>query len=325
MPITNTIRNAKKTFNIFSKTTLLHKFLYFLAFLICIILMTNYGKTQVEGFEKKKKTNEFTMNTEMADIYDDFYVSIYDDLVFYKHKNDFEIGNLIKYSNMIEEKSNVLDIGSGVGHHVSSLKAHGFNATGIDISPSMINKSKETYPELNFQLADALNGSTFQQNSFTHITCFYFTLYYMKDKHRFFENCMQWLNPGGYLAVHLVNRDKFDPIIPAGNPFGIVSPQKYAKKRITTTTVKFDNYEYKSKFDLKNEVNTKEEPNAFMVETFKNMKNGDVKKNEHQLYMSTQPEILNIAKSVGFIVVSKIDMVECQYDNQYIYILQKPT
>lgn len=323
MPITNPMRKVKKSFNIFSKTTLLHKFLYFLAFIISIMLISNYGKFQVEGFEQK--TNDFEMNTEIPDIYDDFYVSVYDDLVFFKHKNDYEIGHLIKKTNLIKDKSNVLDIGSGIGHHVSSLKAHGFNATGIDISPSMIKKAKETYPDLNFVLGDALNTSIFQSNLFTHITCFYFTLYYIKDKHKFFENCMFWLQPGGYLAIHLVNKDKFDPIVPAGNPFSIVSPQKYADKRITTTTVKFNNYEYKSKFDMKDEIKNNDEPSALMTETFKNLKNGDVKKNEHQLYMSTQSDILNIAKNVGFIIQSKINLVECQYDYQYIYVLQKPT
>jgi hypothetical protein len=41
--------------------------------------------------------------------------------------------------------------------------------------------------------------------------------------------------------------------------------------------------------------------------------------------MLTQAEILDIAKSVGFIIESKIDLVDCQYDSQYVYILQKPT
>ena len=41
--------------------------------------------------------------------------------------------------------------------------------------------------------------------------------------------------------------------------------------------------------------------------------------------MSTQSDILNIAKNVGFIIQSKINLVECQYDYQYIYVLQKPT
>ncbi len=323
MPITNPLRKAKHSFNIFSKTTLLHKILYFLAFLISMSLIYNYGRQRVEGFEQPK-TNEFKSTNDVAEIYDDFYATIYDDLVFNKNKNDYEIGKWLENTRPSKE-SVVLDIGSGTGHHVSSLKAHGYKAVGIDVSPSMVKKAKETYPDLNFQVANVLDSNVFQEQSFTHITCFYFTLYYIQNKQRFFENCMRWLTPGGFLSVHIVNRDKFDPIIPAGNPFNIISPQKYAKKRITTTTVKFDEFEYKSNFVIKDTIESVEEPNAIMKETFKTIKTGNVRQNEHKLYMLTQAEILDIAKSAGFIIESKIDMVECQYDSQYIYILQKPT
>jgi SAM-dependent methyltransferase len=323
MPITNTLRKAKSSFNIFSKTTLLHKILYFLAFLIAMSLILNIGRQQVEGFEEPK-TNIFESKDDVTEIYDDFYATIYDDLVFNKNKNDYEIGKWIKHTKPNQE-SIVLDIGSGTGHHVSSLKAHGYDATGIDISPSMVKKSKETYPDLKFQVADVLTTSLYPAGSFTHVTCFYFTIYYIQNKKLFFENCIQWLRPGGFLAVHIVNRDKFDPIVPAGNPFNIISPQKYAKKRITTTTVKFDKFEYKSNFVMKDSIENNEEPNVLMKETFKTLKNGDVRQNEHKLYMLTQAEILDIAKSVGFIVDSKIDLMDCQYDSQYIYILQKPS
>ena len=325
MPNTNILRKAKQSYNIFSKTTLLHKVLYFLAFLISMSLLFNYGKKRVEGFEQPMpKTNEFKTNEEIPSIYNDFYASIYDDLVFNKNKNDYEI---IKWKKITEpnKDSVVLDIGSGTGHHVSSIKEHGYKVIGIDVSPSMVSQSKKTYPELTFKVADAVNPDIFSDQSFTHITCFYFTLYYIKNKQDFFENCIRWLTPGGFLAIHVVNRDKFDPILPAGNPFSIVSPQKYAKKRITSTTVKFDQFEYKSNFDLKEEIHNEEEPNAIMKETFKNLKNGNVTQNEHKLYMNTQAEILDIAKSVGFIIIAKIDLIECQYDSQYVYILQKPT
>jgi ubiquinone/menaquinone biosynthesis C-methylase UbiE len=286
-------------------------------------LIFNYGRQRVEGFEQPK-TNEFKTTSDVSEIYDDFYATIYDDLVFNKNKNDYEIGKWLENTRP-DNQSVVLDIGSGTGHHVSSLKAHGYKAIGIDVSPSMIKKAKETYPDLNFKLANVLDRNIFQEQSFTHITCFYFTLYYIQNKQQFFDNCMYWLTPGGFLAVHIVNRDKFDPIIPAGNPFNIISPQKYAKKRITTTTVKFDEFEYKSNFVMKETIESVEEPNAIMKETFKTIKNGNVRQNEHKLYMLTQAEILDIAKRAGFIIESKIDMIECQYDSQYIYILQKPT
>jgi len=323
MPTSNTLRKAKRSFNIFSKTTWLHKTLYFLAFLVAMSMALNYGKTQVEGFEQPK-TNGFKINTVVPDIYDSFYTNIYDDLVYSQSKNDYEIGSWVKQAKP-NENSVVLDIGSGTGHHVNLLQKRGYKTTGIDISPSMVAQAKKTYPELNFKVEDALNSNAFKERSFTHITCFYFTLYYIQNKQLFFENCMNWLTPGGFLAVHMVNRDKFDPILPAGNPFTIVSPQKYAKKRITSTTVKFDEFEYKSNFDMKDQIENEGDPNVIMKETFKNNKSGDVRQNEHKLYMSTQAEILDIAKSVGFVIDSKIDLLECQYDSQYIYILQKPT
>ena len=88
--------------------------------------------------------------------------------------------------------------------------------------------------------------------------------------------------------------------------------------------MKFDEFEYKSNFLLKEQVES-DEPNAIMKETFKYNKSGNVRQNEHKFYMSTQAEILEIAKSVGFIIDSKIDLLNCQYESQYIYVLQKPS
>ena len=40
--------------------------------------------------------------------------------------------------------------------------------------------------------------------------------------------------------------------------------------------------------------------------------------------METQKEILTKARNIGFIELASIDMVKCRYENQYLYILQKP-
>ena len=64
---------------------------------------------------------------------------------------------------------------------------------------------------------------------------------------------MYWLEPGGWLALHLVDRNNFDPIIPAGDPFIMISPQNYAKKRITSSVVKFNNFKYRANFKLDEE------------------------------------------------------------------------
>ena len=57
--------------------------------------------------------------------------------------------------------SNVLDIGSGTGHHVDSFKENNIKVKGIDSSKAMVKKSKTTYPENDYVHGDALNGMTF--------------------------------------------------------------------------------------------------------------------------------------------------------------------
>jgi hypothetical protein len=75
---------------------------------------------------------------------------------------------------------------------------------------------------------------------------------------------MNFLKPGGYLVIHLVNRNKFDPILPPGNPLIAISPQRYAKERITNTKIKFNDFEYDADFQLDEKKNT-----ALFVEKFK--------------------------------------------------------
>jgi len=331
MGIKNILKNVYKFFN---KSSKIQKVFYVLAVVFIITMYSdnvNFNAGQ-EGFTASadaEGTSKFEL-IEGPAIYDKFYANVYDELVFCKMKDDFEIGEIINTTRPTTE-SRILDIGSGTGHHVSNFKANGFTAVGVDISPAMVAKAKENYPDSEFKLGDVLETMLYPANSFTHITCLYFTLYYIKNKRQFFENCIHWLRPGGYLAVHLVDRDKFDPILPAGDPFGIVSPQKYAKKRITSTVVKFKGFDYKSEFEVEDTagVNTAGDAdvvaNASLQETFKNKKDGKVRKNKHHFYMATQTAILAIAKSVGFIMTAKIDMLKCQYTHQYIYILQRPT
>lgn len=301
------------------KSSAWEKVFYIFLFIIMVIVALKFAYQPKEGFETsdtEKSTNIVVKKG--TEIYDDFYSNVYDKLVFCKVKNDFEIRTILKVTKP-NKNSKVLDIGSGTGHHVAAFTENGINATGIDISPSMVELSKETYPSSNYMIGNAMNGMLFPQGSFTHITCLYFTIYYIQDKRSFLKNCYNWLTPGGFMILHLVDRDRFDPILPAGDPFSIISPQKYAKKRITSTVVKFKGYDYRSNF----EYNPKEDEAALM-EQFKNTKTGDVRKNEHKLYMPTQKYVLSVAKDTGFILHSQTDMMRCQYETQYIYILQKP-
>ena len=311
------ISPIKSITNIYCKMSNFGKVLVFIALLLIAIVFfksIEIPNSGIEGFD----TQEKFLFKSGDEVYDDFYANIYDYLVFNNIKNSYEIGEIVNKTNA-DETSVILDVGCGTGHHVDTLSQQNLKVLGIDISPSMIKKAKENYPKLDFSVGNILDSSKFNANVFTHILCLYFTIYYFPDKRIFFDNCMEWLRSGGYLVVHLVDREKFDPILPPGNPLYIVSPQKYAKERITTTKVTFNDFVYNSdfKFDKGASIATFDEKFKF--------NNGNVRKQEQKLYMEDTQDILTIAQQCGFILQGKIDLVNCAYENQYLYILVKPS
>ena len=266
-----------------------------------------------EGFEQ---TDSFLFKTN-SQVYDDFYSNIYDYLVFNSLTDDYEVGEIINRTTPTSE-SVILDIGCGTGHNVAKLADNGLNVLGIDISPSMIQKAKENYPQYHFLVGDVLNNNEFKGQSFTHILCLYFTIYYIEDKQRFLNHCYDWLKHGGYLVVHLIDPEKFNPILPSSNRLSVVSPEKYAKEKINNSKLYFKDFVYQVDFDLPKGAKV-----AKIKENFK-FNNGKVRKQEHTLYMESQNRIINYAQESGFIIQGKIDLVHSPYDYQYLYILTKP-
>ena len=311
MKFNKSIETIKKISNNFSTWGII--LVFCLLFLFLVVLFKSFKKR--ENFE----TNKHFLYKTGNDIYDDFYVDIYDDLVYNEVKDNYEIQEIVNKTTPTHS-STILDIGSGTGHHSGKLSEQGYDVLGIDKSQAMINKAKTNYPKTKFVLGDVLaDNPNLENNKFTHILCLYFTIYYIENKQMFFENCMKWLKPGGVLILHVVDRDNFDPIIPAGQGFLIFSPQKYAKKRINTSKVIFNNFTYSSKFDL----NSSENVGTFDEKI--EFSNKSVRKHKHVMYMEDSPELLAKAQNCGFIINDKIELFNCGYDNQYLYILLKPS
>jgi SAM-dependent methyltransferase len=284
-----------------------------LIFVILLMIVVSIFSVKKEGFKNNKS---FSFN-ESNNIYDTFYSNIYDLMVYSQIKNNYEIGEIINKTNL-DERSIILDIGCGTGHHVGLLEDRGYNTIGIDESSAMISKAKNNYPESDFRIANVLNTNIFNYQTFTHILCLYFTIYYIENKEEFFRNCIGWLKPGGYLVVHLVDRDMFDPILPPANPLMLLTPQRYAKKRITKSKIKFDDFYYTANFELNNRDNI-----ARFKEKFE-FNDGKIKKQEHIMYMPTEKEIISIAQSVGFILQGNIDLIHTGYEYNNLYVFVKP-
>lgn len=304
---------TSKLITSFKKVPTIGKISFYLAVALLISFIIFRFAPVKEGLTQNK--NYILM--EGPKVFDNFYVNIYDALLYDEVKNDYEIGEIINKSSPTEE-SIIVDIGSGTGHHVGKLQKDGHNVIGYDISKYMVDKASSNYPNATFKVGDGLDSSIIDNESVTHVLCLYFTIYYMKNKKQFFENVFNWLMPGGYFILHLVNKDKFDPVLPAGNPFEMVSPQEYAKHRITETKIKFKGYEYTGNYEVfPNDI-------ARYKEIFKDDKTNKIRENSHIMYMDTQKKILNQAQDIGFIINSQIDLMNIGYDYHYLYILQKP-
>ena len=290
--------------------------LFLILFSIFEYFFSSGASGRREGFHVKRNELVFKDN---ETLYDDFYSNVYDDLFFNDLKDDYQIGTIVNKTTPTEE-SNILDIGSGTGHIVNKLNAMGFPTIGLDNSSAMIKKSKKNFPNHQFIKGDVSSSQMFPYNSFTHILCLYFTIYYLPNKFTFFENCFRWLRHGGYCIVHLVEPMKFDPLNQSSNPLFLLSPQRYAPKRLTKSKIVFNDFNYQSDFNIDAPNNS-----AVFIEKFSNKDdNTTFLRNEHKLYMESIDTILQKAQEVGFIVSSKIDMVSVQYEYQYLYVFQKP-
>ena len=305
-------------------------FLFILLMIFCFIKRDL--SIHVEGFEQQDKYKVHENDT----IYDNFYADIYDELFIQPNKIEAEVDEIIHITGALEgserDKKNfkVCDLGCGRGHHVHELKKKGvMSVVGCDKSDAMLQNARDLYPTCKFIKGDFMKPMLFSEEEYNVLTCFYFTVYYVQDKRAFLRNCYQWLKPEGYLILHLVDRNHFDPVVPGGKPLFIVSPQKFAKDRITNSLVKFRSFQYKSDFTApptskkRSGGGTGEKNIGKFVEKITDDKTGKVRENIHTYYMPTNREMLEIAKEVGFTVTGQVDLVHVLNEYQYLYILKK--
>jgi len=321
----------KKLYNKVNKMSLIKKIMLIVLASIIITLLSKYILKR-EGFsgynESDQTNNKLLFDKRTGDkIYDDTYASIYDNLVFNRLKNNYEVNKIISITAP-KEKSKVLDVGCGTGHHVNLFDKKDLIAYGIDSSPSMIKIAKERYPTSKYKVNNALNPMIYEEHTFAYITCLYFTIYYIKDKNTLFNNCFKWLLPGGILILHLVDMNKFDPILPIGNNKKQKENEKQSRRK-TTSIYDSDNIKYSADFTIDNTINSNttvlNNANATFKEKIKFKNFNTVRINEHKLYMNTQKSILAIAKNNGFILqsIEELDRIDYQYN--YLYFLVKPS
>jgi SAM-dependent methyltransferase len=254
-----------------------------------------------------------------GDIFTPAYSRMHDTLFRDESKEAYEADLLTEVAG-IKRDSTVVEVGSGTGHRLACLAASsGCRPTGLEDNRGLVSLAQNTYPKGDFAHGSIYTSSGLaDRGRYSHVLVLNFEVYKHADKARFMRSLYGVLAPGGRLALHLVNRDKFDPAVPASAAFVGVSPQNYTDTRIVRSRVVFDTHDYVS--DLK--VPSKGDEYVF-VETLTPKDGGQTVQNRTNLYMPQQKAVLAQARDAGFSLLERYELDAVGYNHHHIYILQK--
>lgn len=101
-------------------------------------------------------------------------------------------------------RERLLDVGCGTGHWSSFFAEMGYQVTGIDISPEMIEVARAAVPDGSFQIADACE-LPFADGSFD-VVASMATLEFVSDPAAAVREMVRCAKPGGRLLVGTLNR-----------------------------------------------------------------------------------------------------------------------
>lgn len=291
-------------------------------------ISTSRGNTSksIEGFQNQQ--SEAYVLKKDDDKYDNFYVSIYDQLFYNDFAVNYELGTI---SNLIpfHTQDKILDMGSTTGHTLGILKEHDYkNVIGLEPSQKMIKESERNYPQTEFVHGKPTDSMLFQDNTFNNILCLQKTIYRYRNKREIFQNAYNWLEDGGHFMVHVVDKDMFDPVLNIAKPFILINPQSVAKKRITKSYVSFEDFTYEGDFQvqpIQSGGGSDSNEKCVYKEVFKPRSDSE-KVREHQttLWIPPKEEIKDIAIESGFILKDTIDLILSRQEYQYIYVFEKP-
>jgi ubiquinone/menaquinone biosynthesis C-methylase UbiE len=317
-------------------------FLFLLFLITCLhyIALVLYDKVtkertmiQVEeGFVDHVDIGPTDRYLDNDELYDSFYASIYDQLAQGAVRTQAEIGLLLhewtSRGGLPVEKMKVLDAGCGTGIAATAFaKMNVSKVIGVDKSAAMIERAeKVTLPAatlteaqqqvIEFRNTDLLNPSALSPAEVTHAIMFYFVPYEVKDLEAVLRNMYVWIAPGGKLAIEVVNKHKFDPMLESAAPWMAFSLQKYSDKRITKSSVTFDKFVYDGEFDL-------QDPSAEFRETFR-FKNGKVRRQRHTFHMPDITDIVKTVSTVGFKYDKFIDLTPIGFEYAYLLCFTHP-
>ena len=121
---------------------------------------------------------------------------LYDD----KHAFVFQYGENVLELLDIKPGEHILDLGCGTGYLTDQIAVKGAVATGIDYSPEMIKKAEQTYPSINFGVADAGNFSFAEPFDAIFSNA---ALHWVKNQDDMMKSVYDNLKPGGRFVAEM--------------------------------------------------------------------------------------------------------------------------
>ena len=245
-----------------------------------------------------QQTDQFIKKYGIRDTYDNFYFYNYDQLNRTQDRVQFEILQFMK-TNPTVKQSQILDVGSGTGVFLQELTPYGFHAEGVDLSPDCVLQCRNIYPNVHVQCGDTLDTKLYSPKTFSHITCFYFTIYEIRDKALFFQNVASWLQPRGFFLIHVVDPQQFSMISPsAGLRPDLVN--EFSRQRITESTVSFPSFTYTLSY-------LPDDSDEWIItETFVDKQTHKRRHNERPFYSVKKSQVVQLAMDVGFTLHSEV-------------------
>ena len=283
------------------------------------------GFTDSQSDSDKSRTSWF----ENDELYDEFYASVYDNLTQLAGRYPQEVSLIMHQWKKSAEADtmDILDCGSGTGIASIYFAKQGVNSvTGLDMSESMLRRARnvtlvsglpaDQRDTVTFLNGNMLQQATFKAGQFSHAALLFFTVYYTNDTVGLFNNLYYWIRPGGEIAIEVVNKYKFDPLLESATPFVGLSLQRYSKKRLTKSKVEFDKFSYEAEFDL-------QDPQAEFRETFR-FKDKSVRRQRHTMNMRDINDIVKLAKTAGWNYKGNIDLITAGFEYAYVLMFQHP-
>jgi len=285
-----------------------------------------------EGFESGITEAEKSRTTwfENDELFDEFYSTVYDSLTQLAGRYPQEVALIFTQWKKTAEPDtmDILDCGCGSGIASVLFARMGANSvTGLDKSEAMLRRARAVTlisadlpraqrESITFLHGDMQQQYTFSGGQFSHAALLFFTFYYSNDPTGIFRNLFHWIRPGGRLAIEVVNKYKFDPLLEAASPFAGTTVQKYVKKRVTKSKVEFDKFSYEAEFDL-------QDPTAEFRETFR-FSDKTTRRQRHTLHMRDINEIVHIAQTTGWNYNGYIDLMTAGFEYAYVLMFTHP-